>query len=69
MTDNNTRYMHLGVCDDCQTVHAVWPHPERRTEIPDINEGENFGTTCDICDGRIEWLEVVPVTDYLKRGF
>lgn len=69
MADNETRMIHVGVCDDCQSIHAVWPHPERREPIPDINDWETFGTTCSICDGHIDWLEVVPVTDYLKRGF
>jgi hypothetical protein len=62
--------MHLGVCEDCLAIHAVWSHPERGEPIPDPDSGEweTFGG-CFVCDGRINWDETVPVTDYLKRGF
>lgn len=62
------RVMHLGLCEDCLTINAVWPHPERSEEIPDKPEWETFGD-CHVCDGSVMWDETADVTDYLKRGF
>lgn len=62
--------MHVGVCDECLTIHAAWPHPEADTQTPNPDDWEGFATNCNVCDeGPINWLETVPVTDYLKRGY
>lgn len=65
------RLMHLGVCEDCLTIQAVWPHPERETPVTEPDDWECFATTCKVCeDGYVRWDETdVPVTDYLKRGY
>lgn len=64
----DTPVMHLGLCENCLTIQAVWPHPERTEPIPDEVDWESFGS-CHVCDGSVNWDEIVPVTDYLKRGF
>ena len=65
----NIPVMHLGTCEDCLTIQAVWPHPEKNLPIPKPSEWESFSTDCRICDGYVNWDETVPVTDYLKRGY
>ena len=67
---NDLPVMHVGLCDDCLTIQAAWPHPERSDPVPNPSQWEDFASDCKVCgDGRVEWLETVPVTDYLKRGF
>ncbi|WP_156150412.1 hypothetical protein [Gordonia sihwensis] len=62
--------MHVGVCDDCATIFAVWPHPERQAPVPVPSQWEHFASTCTVCDGNVEWLETnTPVSEYLKRGY
>lgn len=63
--------MHIGMCESCLTIQAVWPHPERETPVPEPNQWETFATDCKVCDdGPVNWdWTNEPVTDYLKRGF
>lgn len=63
--------MHLGLCENCLTIHAVWPHPDRIGPVPEPDDWEAFATNCNVCDdGHINWDEVnFPATDYLKRGY
>lgn len=65
------RTMHLGLCEECLTILAAWPHPERRDPVPEPDDWETFATNCPVCeDGYVSWDEInTPVTDYLKRGY
>ena len=67
-TMSDVPMMHLGLCEDCLTTVALWPHPEREEPIPHRIDWESFGG-CPVCDGSVSWDWVDPCSEYLKKGY
>ena len=64
---SNDRLIHTGVCDDCMTAFAAWPHPERETEVPEPSQWESFATECPVCEGHVSWDWTDPMSEHLNE--
>ena len=37
------------VCDDCETTIAIYPHPDRETDLEHPDEWSEFWPSCPVC--------------------